>query len=129
MAKRLMDFVAEARSRIVEINCDKLNELMAEKGDLLVLDVREPQEYAAGHIQGAVNVPRGVLEGAADATYKAPHPVLSKAQQRPVAVVCATGGRSAMATDVLMQMGFADVVNVAGGFEGWKTAGLPVVQD
>ena len=97
MAKRLMDFVAEARSRIVEINADKLVELRGQKPDLLLLDVREPQEHVAGHIEGSLNIPRGVLEAAADASYKAPHPELSKAHKRPIVVCCATGGRSAFA--------------------------------
>lgn len=126
MAKTLGDFVAESRSRIREVSVDDLDELMQEESDLMILDVREREEYLRGHIPGAICVPRGVLEGAADPYCKNRHRVLCEAQDRHLALYCQTGGRSAMATDRLQQMGFTSVVNVAGGFVMWEAEDYPV---
>ena len=118
MAKTLKDLLTEARSHISEIDPESAEELRA-AGDALLLDVREAEEVAAGAIPGAVNVPRGLLEGAADPDYKRPHPELSTARNRTVLVLCTTGGRSALATATLQTMGFTDVRNIAGGLDTW----------
>jgi rhodanese-related sulfurtransferase len=84
--------------------------------DWVVLDVREPHEWAAGHIEGAVHIPLGDLlarVGELD-----PH-------HRTV-VVCSVGGRSARATAWLHQQGH-DVANLAGGMDAWEEAQRPVV--
>lgn len=80
-----------------------------------LLDVREPGEFAQGHLPGAVNVPMGGLVsrlGEIDRT-------------RPVYVVCASGNRSAVAADALSSAGF-DAVNVAGGTSAWVRSGRTV---
>ncbi len=128
MSKTLMDFVAAARDRVTHISADQLLDMRDQRGELLIVDVREESEFAAGHIPGARLVPRGILEGAADPTYPKRDPVLCKARQRPVVVYCASGGRSAMAADTLQQMGFGEVYNLAGGFENWAAEDLPVEQ-
>lgn len=79
------------------------------------VDVREPGEFHAGHIPGAVNMPMGRLTsrlGELDRT-------------RPVHVVCATGNRSGAMTDVLSAAGF-DAINVAGGTQAWAASGRPI---
>lgn len=82
-----------------------------------VLDVREPQEYVAGHVPGAVPVPLAQ--------------VLSRRSELPsdrrIHVICASGNRSKTATDWLRSSG-VDAVSVAGGTSGWITAGRPVVR-
>ena len=120
------DLVAAARSRIVEVGSA---DFAASRGQAILVDVREPDEFAAGHIEGAVNIPRGVLEFQVDA-----HPALAcaidPALQRkdlPLVVVCRSGGRAALAADSLQAMGFADVRSIAGGVLGWQQAGLPLV--
>lgn len=129
MAKKLMDYVQEARSRIQEVGADDVDRLRQEKPDLLILDVREPYEYEAGHLRDALAVPRGILEAAADPDYRKPNPTLSTAYDRPVLVYCATGGRSAMAVKVLDEMGFKETYNLAGGFENWSADDREVVTD
>ena len=119
MAKALKDFVTEARARITEVDPDTAEEMKDERADLLVLDVREPDEFAMGHIPGAINVPRGTLESAADPDYKNPHPVLCQARQRPILLYCKSGGRSTIATATLADMGFEAVYNIAGGAAVW----------
>jgi rhodanese-related sulfurtransferase len=92
--------------------------MMINREDALVLDVREPAEFAAGHILNARNIPLGELEKRADE--------LAKWREKPVVVACATGNRSAAAAATLKKHGFAKAVNLAGGFGAWQQAGLPV---
>jgi rhodanese-related sulfurtransferase len=84
--------------------------------DALVLDVREPGEYGAGHILGAKNVPLSRLDDAD----------LAKRRERPVIVYCDTGDRASKAISALKKQGFTRVVNLTGGLRAWQQAGLPV---
>ena len=81
-----------------------------------VLDVREPSEFAAGHIAGATLIPLGEL---ASRTSEVPH-------DKTVLVVCHSGNRSAQGRDILRQAGFTNVTSMAGGMTDWSAAGLPV---
>ena len=74
-------------------------------------------------------VPRGILEAAADPQYPKHTPVLSAAREQPVAIYCATGGRSALAANTLQMMGFKNVVSVDGGFVRWSKENRPVERD
>ena len=88
--------------------------------DAPVLDVREPAEFAAGHILGAKNMPLAQLAArVAD---------LDKWKTKPVIVYCDSGSRAGDAMPVLRQRGFAEVYNLSGGFPAWQQAGLPVVK-
>ncbi|RYJ06023.1 MAG: rhodanese-like domain-containing protein [Actinomycetales bacterium] len=84
---------------------------------VLVVDVREPHEWAEGHIDGALHVPLGDL----------PARVGELDPQTTTYVVCHLGGRSARAVAWLQQQGH-DVVNVAGGMDAWEAAGRPTVR-
>jgi rhodanese-related sulfurtransferase len=118
MAKTLMDFVKEAKSKITEVDVATAKNLIAE--GYRVLDVREPGEVAQGCIEGSINVPRGVLEPAADLANKEGNKELQNGRDDKWLVVCRTSGRSAMACDVLQQMGFTNVKNIAGGMTAWN---------
>lgn len=83
----------------------------------LLLDVREGDEWVAGHAPGAVHVPLGEVSNAA-----------SRFEGQQVLTVCRGGGRSAKAAEMLAAVG-VDVRNVAGGMAAWSEAGLPVVRD
>lgn len=84
---------------------------------LVVLDVREPHEWDAGHVDGAVHIPLGELTAR----------VGELDPQAETLVVCHLGGRSAQATAWLGQQGH-DVTNLAGGMDAWEAAGRPVVR-
>ncbi len=129
MTKTLADFLRAARTRIKEIAVDDLDEMIEDHEHVLLVDVREPEEYAGGHIPGAILVPRGTLEGAADPDYKHRIDKLCSARERNVVLYCDTGGRSALAADTLQQMGFAKVYNLAGGIEMWQAEGLAIVKE
>lgn len=125
MNRNAKDLVDDARSRIVEVAPHAL----AAAGDAVLIDVREPAEYATSHLPGAVNIPRGVLEfeiEAHPAVGGATDPLLAD-RQRPIVVYCRSGGRAALAAQSLQQLGFVDVRSIAGGIMGWADAGLPIV--
>lgn len=110
------DLVAKARSLIREITPQELSGKLAR---VTVIDVREPAEFEAGHLPGAINIPRGLLEFKVDA-----HPRVSD-RTCSIVLQCQGGGRSALATVAMQQLGYQDVVNLAGGFAAWTAAGLP----
>jgi hydroxyacylglutathione hydrolase len=103
---------------VPQITVEQLNDLMASKTDLQVLDVRRPSEYTSGHVPGAIPGPLSNL--------KERIPVLELEPSRLTAVICAGGYRSSAATSILQQHGFAHLLNVAGGTSAWIDAGYPV---
>ena len=120
------DLVAEARANIREASP---NEFHAAPGDAVVIDVREPAEFETGHIPGSINIPRGVLEFQVDAhpaVANVSDPALSH-KERPIVLVCRTGGRAALSALSLQRLGFADVRSITGGVLAWGEAGLPLV--
>jgi rhodanese-related sulfurtransferase len=91
--------------------------MLINQKDAVVIDVREPGEFAQTHILNARNVPLGELA----ARLKD----LERFKEKPVIVACATGNRSGSAAAILRKHGFANVVNLAGGIAAWQQAGLP----
>lgn len=120
MPKTLSDFIQEARMLIEEISADDLAELLDDGAEPLIVDTREPYEYAVHHIPGSLLIPRGVLESAADPNNARRVEALYGARDRTVVLYCDTGARSAMGAAVLQDMGFADVRNLAGGLKLWE---------
>lgn len=122
MAKQLGCFIKEARSHIEEWDAETAEQNLATDG-VLIIDVREADEFRQGHIAGAINIPRGILEAAADPTTKHRHPILCTAHDKTILLYCQSGGRSAMAAWVLKQMGFAQAYSLGGGLECWEAEG------
>ena len=123
-AKTLKDFVSEAKSQIDEVGISDIDALLAE--GYQVLDVREPGEFLEGTIKGAINVPRGVLEPAADLEFKGREELQDR--DKKWLLVCATSGRSAMAAYVLKQMGFKNIKNIDCGMQAVKDAKMDLVK-
>lgn len=128
-SKTLADFVTEARSRIREIDPAELCELICDKDDLLIVDVREPDEFSEEHIANSIPIPRGTLEAAADLVNRKNIRPLCEARERPVVLYCDTGARSAMAADTLQQMGSREVYSLAGGLAVWSAEELPLIKE
>ena len=110
------DLVEEAKSGISTISAAEAHAMSAKSG-VVFLDVREPDEYKAGHIPGAINIPRGLLESRIE-------------QQVPdrnttIVVYCRSGVRSALASATLVKMGYKGVLNMDGGWKAWQEAGYP----
>jgi molybdopterin/thiamine biosynthesis adenylyltransferase/rhodanese-related sulfurtransferase len=110
--------VAELRERVPQIAVEEAYRLA--QGSATLLDVRDPEELAAGSPRGAVRLGRSFLElKVEDAIPET---------QAPVLVLCASGVRSLFAADSLLRLGYRDVRSVAGGYEAWKRAELPIEQ-
>ncbi len=119
MAKSFADLVNEAKARIREVD-DAATEEAIRQGGVAVVDVREPDEFAQGRIEGAVNIPRGVAEMGI--------PRLVPDPGTRIICYCAGGGRSALVADNLRQMGYTNAESMAGGFQAWARAGRKVVR-
>ncbi len=112
MAGTSDEMTMAAKQQITEIDVAKSKQLIAE-GDIVVVDVREESEYASGHIDNAVFLPRGVLE------FKiGTKPELAD-KSAPVLLYCRSGNRSALAALTMQQMGYTNVLSMAGGYEAW----------
>jgi selenocysteine lyase/cysteine desulfurase/glyoxylase-like metal-dependent hydrolase (beta-lactamase superfamily II)/rhodanese-related sulfurtransferase len=110
------DFVRDALTRVPQITCEEVEKL-GPRG-VVLLDIREPDETAGGTIPGAILLPRGLLE-----KHVADH-VPDRSSR--IAVICATGNRSALAADVLLKMGYRNAANLAGGIERWRHLNRPI---
>ena len=108
------EILQQAKKQIREVDTATADELRAQPG-AVVLDVREPDEYEQGAIPGSLHIPRGQLESNIE-------PRVND-HDAPLIVFCAAGNRSAFAAKTLEDMGFTDVVSVAGGFNKWKDEG------
>ena len=95
-----------------------------ERGDVLLVDLREPDETTDGVIPGAVMSPRGMLEFHADPA--TPYHLDGFEHDRRVILYCAAGSRSALAAATLQQLGYRDVAHLDGGFTAWRQAGCAV---
>ncbi|MHA6345901.1 rhodanese-like domain-containing protein [Roseivivax sp. CAU 1761] len=125
MPMTMKDLVAEAKANITSISPEEAQKAQ-EAGDL-ILDVREPAELDSdGRIDGALHVPRGVMEAKADPESGATETRLAETREKgKVHVLCASGARAAVAAHTLTRMGYRASV-IEGGLKGWKEAGLPV---
>ncbi len=125
--KTFADLVRACEENVREIFPWDLEEEMANGKDILLLDVREPNEFDVMHIEDSINVPRGVLESAAEWDYEETEPELVNARERYVVVICRSGSRSLLAAATLSMMGFQNVVNLKTGLRGWNDYELPLV--
>ncbi len=95
-------------------------------GDVLLVDVREPEEAASGVIPGAILAPRGMLEFHADP--ESPYHLEGFDCERRVIVYCSAGSRSALGAAALQELGYRDVAHLEGGFKAWQEDGRPVAE-
>lgn len=121
MFKPAHELVLEAKKSVRECTPAELHDRLAQSPTLLV-DVREPDEYRQGHIAGAVNIPRGMLE------FRISNEPSLQDVARPIAVYCKTSGRAALSVVALQSMGFGNVVSLAGGFDAWVAEQRPVAR-
>lgn len=116
MAVSPHELVLEAKSQIREVACVEAQAML---GKCVILDVREYDEYAAGHLPGAINIPRGILEFKIGMVPEAAN------KQAQVLLYCRTSGRAALSAVQLQKLGYASVISMAGGFELWNNEGRP----
>ena len=118
--KRYDDLVAEALTRVKEIMPWDLSRRLSAGNRPLLLDVREPAEFDALRIPGSINVPRGVLEQSCEWDYDETVPELAARREREIVIICRSGRRSVLAADVMLKMGFTNVVSLKTGMRGWN---------
>ncbi len=117
MPKSYAQLVAEAKAEVKPTEPGELKARLDRGEQLLLIDVREPQEWMQGTLPGAHTVARGVLEGQIDG--RVPH-------QENIVLYCGSGARSALAARSLKEMGYGNVENLEGGFAAWMRSGFPV---
>ncbi len=116
---------AAVQKPVRTIGMEEYRKIVENPGPALILDVREPQEYAAGHVPGAINIPRGVIEsqiwnhvGSAE-----------KADvERPIVLQCQSGKRATLAAQTLGELGFTQTSAVIMNLDDWKQSGNPFVK-
>ncbi|MCY4419700.1 MAG: rhodanese-like domain-containing protein [Gammaproteobacteria bacterium] len=125
--KTFKQLVSEHERLIQQIMPWDLEQKLSGLHTPLILDIREPEEFAAMHIAGSVNVPRGILEAACDYGYSETLPELVEARSREVVVVCRSGNRSVLAAHTLQLMGYENVISMKTGLKGWNDYEQPLV--
>jgi rhodanese-related sulfurtransferase len=115
MAKSYEEMVAEAKADTEQTDVEAVHDALESGEDVTVLDVREPAEWDEAHIPGAKHLPRGLLE------YQAAEQLPDKDAR--IVVHCASGGRSALATKSLQEMGYTNGANMDGGVNAWREKG------
>jgi len=118
--KSFEELVNECLDRVEELFPWDLEELLQQDPGIMLLDIREPYEFAAMHIRNAINVPRGVLESACEYDYEETVPELVAARERDIVVICRSGKRSVLAADVMQKMGYGRVKSLKTGLRGWS---------
>ena len=118
--KTFEQLIAESLEHVEELFPWDLAEKLEGGADLMLVDIREPYEYDAMHIEGALNVPRGILETACEYDYEETVPELADARDREIVLICRSGKRSVLAADVMQQMGYKDVKSLKTGMRGWS---------
>ncbi|WP_428355796.1 MBL fold metallo-hydrolase [Methyloprofundus sp.] len=107
------ELIKQIKQNITEIDPHKANDLIA-NNSITIVDVREENEFNAGHIDNAILLPRGLLE------FKINTVAQLEDKSAAVIVYCASGKRSALSANTLQNMGYTNVLSVAGGYEAWK---------
>jgi rhodanese-related sulfurtransferase len=118
--KTAHDLVAQAKALTHEIPVNEAEHALLD-ADLLI-DVREADEYALGHLPGAVHMSRGMLE------FKLSSNPVFTARDLNIVLYCKTSGRAALAAVQLQAMGYLKVSSIAGGYEAWVAAGKPTIK-
>ncbi len=116
MAVTPHELVVEAKSQIKEVTSA---DAMGMLGKRVVIDVREYDEYAAGHLPGAINIPRGVLE------FKIGMVPECAKKDGAFLIYCRTSGRAALSAVQLQKLGYSNIVSMLGGFDAWNTENRP----
>jgi rhodanese-related sulfurtransferase len=116
-----LKLVNDSKSRVREVTVDETRERMRADNGVRLIDVREDDEWRAGHAEGAEHLGKGIIERDIEST------VPDKAAE--VILYCGGGFRSALAADVLQEMGYTNVFSLAGGWKAWKDSGAPIETD
>lgn len=121
--------VVKALKEVVEVLPWDLETEIEQDPNLIVLDIRELDEFKMMHIKNSLHVPRGVLEGACVWNYDDTIPALAKERDQNIVVVCRSGNRSALAALTMQQMGFNNIRSLKLGIKGWNDNDLEMLNN
>lgn len=124
---RFLNLIKHTLGDIKEYMPWDLEQQIADGKDMLLVDVREADEYEAMHIAGSINIPRGILESACEWNFDETVPELVQARDREVVLVCRSGQRSYLSAYSLQVLGFNHVFSLATGIRGWKDYDQPLI--
>jgi rhodanese-related sulfurtransferase len=127
--KNFLNLISDSLTDVEEIMPWDLEDRLQDNPELLIVDVREPYEYDAMHIEGSIAVPRGILESACEWDYEETIPELVNARQREIVVVCRSGYRSVLAAFSMHVLGYENVVSLKTGLRGWNDYEQPLVDE
>ncbi len=114
--------VQAAQKQVKVIGMEEYRKIVDDPGDALIVDVREPNEYAAGHVPGAINIPRGVLEFKIWKHLESP---TGGGTDKPVVLQCQSGNRASLAAQSLAELGFTHSTAVVMSLDEWQKEGHP----
>ncbi|CUS39138.1 Sulfurtransferase [Candidatus Nitrospira nitrosa] len=114
--------VESAQKPVKTIGMEEYRKIVDNPGAALIVDVREPQEYAAGHVPGAINIPRGVIDS------KIWNYLQKTDMEHPIVLQCQSGRRATLAAQTLGELGFTQTSAVIMNLDEWKTSGNPFVK-
>ena len=120
-APKFLKLVNETKARVTETNVANVKRRIDAGDKFLLVDVREDNEWARGHLPGAVHLGKGIIER--DIEARVPD------TGAKVVLYCGGGFRSALVADNLQKMGYTNVESMDGGWRGWLEAGLPTAKD
>jgi len=119
------DLVAKAKATIHECEVSDVHGRL--NSGTLIIDIREPAEYQRGHVPGALQLPRGLLEFEIHGLVQRASMDQNKApEDQDIVLYCGTGGRSALAAATMIELGYRNVRSMSGGIVAWNAAGLPI---
>lgn len=118
--KTFNQLIADVLPEIEEIFPWDLEEMLEENPDLLLVDIREADEFKFGHIKNSLLVPRGILESSCDWNYAETIPHLVNARKDPVVIICRSGNRSILAAFTMKLMGYENLYSLKTGVKGWN---------
>jgi len=124
--KTFKEIVAEASKNITELMPWDVDERIKENKSLIIVDIREECEFSRFHIKGSMLVPRGILESACEEEYEDAIPELIEGRDKEIVVLCRSGLRSALGTQMLQTMGFTNISSMKTGLRGWNDYELPL---
>jgi rhodanese-related sulfurtransferase len=116
-----LKLVKDAKTRVKEEDYREIKKKLDAGEKMILVDTREDNEWARGHVPGAVHLGKGVIER--DIEKAIPD------KEATIVLYCGGGYRSALAADNLQKMGYRNVVSMDGGWRGWTEAGFPVIKD
>ena len=118
--KTPQQIVQEAKAAINEVSIDEVKKMIDNREEIILLDVRDREEYETGHIPGAINISRGSLD------FKV-H-LLIPDRNKKIVVYCVLDLRSPLATKSMNDLGYRKAINMIGGLKAWKEAGYQIVK-